>query len=270
MSIDFERNGAVALVTINRPDAMNALDVEHDRALAEVWKEFEADPNLLVAILTGAGRSAFCSGGDLKTYMPWRRELAFHGVDSTISFGGMTLVDEITKPVIAAIQGHCVAGGLELAMACDIRLCTPDSRFGLAEVRWGVLPGGGGTQRLPRLVPVGWALEMILTGEPIDAQRAERIGLVNRVVAADELLDSAFAMAKRIAANGPLAVKAAKRAVQHGLDRSLEEGLTLEGALQKRLLQSDDAEEGLRAFAERRRPIYAIGVALAAANSLKA
>lgn len=264
MSIDFERKGAVALVTINRADAMNALDVEHDRALAEVWKEFEADANLLVAVLTGAGGRAFCSGGDLKTYMPWRREHALSGSNSTISFGGMTLVGEITKPVIAAIQGHCIAGGLELAMACDIRLCTPDSRFGLAEVRWGVLPGGGGTQRLPRLVPTGCALEMILTGEPIDAQRAERIGLVNRVIAADALLDAAFAIAKRVAANGPLAVKAAKRAVQYGLDGSLEDGLALEGALQKQLLQTADAEEGLRAFAERRPPSFSSVAAIPA------
>ncbi|OAE96356.1 enoyl-CoA hydratase [Bradyrhizobium centrolobii] len=201
--------------------------------------------------------------------MPWRRDIALRGCESTISFGGMTLADEITKPVIAAIQGHCIAGGLELAMACDIRVCTPDSRFGLAEVRWGVLPGGGGTQRLPRLVPVGCALEMILTGEAIDAARAERIGLVNRIVVADALLDTAFAIAERIAANGPLAVKAAKRAIQHGLDRSLAEGLALEGALQKRLLQTDDAEEGLRAFAERRRPAYATGAAPAPAQSSK-
>jgi E-phenylitaconyl-CoA hydratase len=270
MSIDFERKGAIALVTINRPDAMNALDIEHDRALAEVWKTFEADATLLVAILTGAGGRAFCSGGDLKRYMPWRRDIARHGTESTISFGGMTLAGEITKPVIAAIQGHCIAGGLELAMACDMRICTPDSRFGLAEVRWGVLPGGGGTQRLPRLVPVGAALEMILTGETIDAERAERIGLVNRVVSADTLRDAAFAMAERIAANGPLAVKAAKRAVQQGLDRPLEEGLVLEGTLQKVLLQSDDAEEGLRAFAERRRPVYATGAGAVMAKTLKA
>ncbi|MBR0869420.1 enoyl-CoA hydratase/isomerase family protein [Bradyrhizobium tropiciagri] len=256
MSIDFERRGAVALVTINRPDAMNALDVEHDRALADVWKEFEADETLLVGVLTGAGGRAFCSGGDLKTYMPWRRDVALHGTASTISFGGMTLADEITKPVIAAIQGHCIAGGLELAMACDVRICTADAKFGLAEVRWGVLPGGGGTQRLPRLVAVGCALEMILTGETIGAERAERIGLVNRIVSADTLLGEAFAIAERIAANGPLAVRAAKRAVQHGLDRSLADGLALEGELQKRLLQSADAEEGLRAFAERRRPVY--------------
>jgi enoyl-CoA hydratase/carnithine racemase len=264
MSIEFERKGAIALVTINRPEAMNALDVEHDRALAEAWKTFEADTTLLAAILTGAGGRAFCSGGDLKTYMPWRRDIALHGTECAISFGGMTLADEITKPVVAAIQGHCIAGGLELAMACDIRICTAESRFGLAEVRWGVLPGGGGTQRLPRLVPVGCALEMILTGETIDAQRAERIGLVNRVVAADTLLDTAFAMTERIAANGPLAVKAAKQAVRHGLDRSLKEGLAFEGALQKHLLQTDDAEEGLRAFAEGRRPVYATGVAPAA------
>jgi E-phenylitaconyl-CoA hydratase len=130
----------------------------------------------------------------------------------------------------------------------------------LAEVRWGVLPGGGGTQRLPRLVPVGHALEMILTGETIDAERAERIGLVNRIVGADVLLDTAFAIAERIAANGPLAVKAAKQAVYEGLDRSLQDGLALEGTLQKRLLQTEDAEEGLRAFAERRRPVFATNV----------
>jgi E-phenylitaconyl-CoA hydratase len=191
--------------------------------------------------------------------MPWRRERALHCADSTISFGGMTLVDEITKPVIAAILGHCIAGGLELA--CGIRLCTPEARFGLAEVRWGVLPGRGGTPRLPRLVPVGRALEMILTGDPIDAHRAERIGLVNRLVTADALLDTA-AMAKRIASNGPLADKAAKRAIQHGLDGSLEEGLILEGALQKQLLQTGDAEEGLRAFAERRPPVFATAAAM--------
>lgn len=268
MSIDFERKGNIALITINRPDAMNALDVDHDRALAKAWAAFEADATLLVAILTGAGGRAFCSGGDLKTYMPWRREIARTGTESTISFGGMTLTDEITKPVIAAIQGHCIAGGLELAMACDIRICTPDSKFGLAEVRWGVLPGGGGTQRLPRLVPAGVALEMILTGDAVDAPRAERIGLVNRIVAADTLHDTAFAMAERIAANGPLAVRAAKRAVLHGLERPLQEGLALEGALQKQLLQSDDAEEGLRAFAERRRPVYATASASASAKNV--
>src|ERR1700759_4904125 len=185
MSIDFERKGAVALVTINRPDAMNDLDVEHDQALAEAWETFEGDASLLVAILTGAGGRAFCSGGDLKTYMPWRRDIALRGKESTISFGGMTLAGEITKPVIAAVQGHCIAGGLELAMACDIRVCTPDARFGLAEVRWGVLPGGGGRQGLPRPPCPGCALEMILTGDAIDAERADRIGLVNRIVAAD-------------------------------------------------------------------------------------
>jgi enoyl-CoA hydratase/carnithine racemase len=142
-------------------------------------------------------------------------------------------------------------------------------RFALAEVRWGVLPGGGGTQRLPRLVPVGAALEMILTGEPIDAQRAERIGLVNRIVSPETLLDTAFVIAERIAANGPLAVRAAKQAVQHGLDRSLTEGLALEGALQKQLLQTDDADEGLRAFAERRRPAYATAAVPSLAQSAK-
>lgn len=122
--------------------SLRRLDVKHDQALARVWREVEADPLIRVSILAGAGGRAFCSGGDLKTYMPWRRQLAQEGNESTISFGGMTLPHE-TKPVIAAIQGYCIAGGLELAMACDIRLSTADSKFGLAEVRWGVLPGEG-------------------------------------------------------------------------------------------------------------------------------
>lgn len=256
MSIDFERRGPVALITINRPEAMNALDLEHDEALADAWRKFEATDELLVAVLSSAGNEAFCSGGDLKSYMPWRRKHALEGRDGAISFGGMTLADDVTKPVVAAIQGHCLAGGLELAMASDIRICTPNARFGLPEVRWGVLPGGGGTQRLPRLVALGIALELILTGETIDATKAERIGLVNRIVPPEALLDTAFATAERITQNGPLAVRAAKRAVRQGLDRSLSDGLEIESAMQRQLLQSDDAEEGLRAFAERRRPVY--------------
>jgi len=256
MSIDFERRGPVALITINRPEAMNALDVEHNQALESAWKQFEEEDELLVAILSGAGGKAFSSGGDLKSYLPWRREQAFQGREGAISFGGMTLAREITKPVIAAIQGYCVGGGLEIAMACDIRICTPDARFALPEVRWGVLPGGGGTQRLPRLIATGLALELILTGDTIDADRAERIGLVNRVIASDELIETAHSIAERIAQNGPTAVKAAKRSVMKGLDGPLSAGLEVESGLQKQLLQSDDAEEGLRAFAERRRPIY--------------
>lgn len=270
MSIDFERRGAIALVTINRPDAMNALDVEHDRALAEVWKVFEADTTLLVAILTGAGGRAFCSGGDLKTYMPWRRDVALRGTEGAISFGGMTQTGEITKPIIAAIQGHCIAGGLELALACDIRICTPDSQFGLAEVKWGVLPGGGGTQRLPRLVPMGHALEMILTGTSVDAYEAEWFGLVNRVVTEDTLFEAAFSIAERIAANGPHAVKAAKRAVLQGLELPLKEGLALEGELQGQLLRTSDVDEGLRAFRERRRPVYTHGARGVSSKRLKA
>lgn len=251
MPIRLEKNDRVAVVTIDRPEAMNALDRDHDQALSDVWDRIENDDEILVSILTGAGEKAFCSGGDLKSYMPWRRAVAAESDRTVFSFGGLTATSR-SKPIIAAIRGFCIAGGLELALACDLRLCTPDSRFGLAEVKWGVLPGGGGTQRLPRAIPLAHALEMILTADVIDAERAERIGLVNRIVDPDALLDEALQLARKIASNAPLAVRAARRAVLEGRELPIGDGLSLEGALQKQLLQSEDSAEGLRAFAERR------------------
>ncbi|NGO53463.1 enoyl-CoA hydratase/isomerase family protein [Allomesorhizobium camelthorni] len=251
MPIRLEKNDRVALVTIDRPEAMNALDRSHDQALSDVWDRIENDEDILVSVLTGAGEKAFCSGGDLKSYMPWRRTVAMEGDQTVFSFGGLTATSR-SKPIIAAIRGFCIAGGLELALACDLRLCTPDAAFGLAEVKWGVLPGGGGTQRLPRAIPLAHALEMILTADVIDAERAERIGLVNRIVDPDALLDEALQLARTIVSNAPLAVRAARRAVLEGRELPIGDGLSLEGALQKQLLQSEDSAEGLRAFAERR------------------
>jgi enoyl-CoA hydratase/carnithine racemase len=256
MAILFEHRGAVAVITINRPEAMNALDPETNAELARAWRDFDADPELLVGVITGAGDRAFSAGADLKKLIPLQREQARRGESSEWNFGGLTRGFTTWKPVIAAVNGHCLAGGLEMALACDIRLCAPNATFGLSEVRWGIIPGAGGTQRLPRAVPLGWALQMILSGEPIDAQEAFRIGLVNRVLPQAELLPAAVQLAETIASRGPLAVRAAKRAVLEGLDRGLQAGLGLEAALFDELMHSEDAVEGPRAFAEKRPPRF--------------
>ena len=257
MSIDIATHGSILEITINRPTAMNALDASANDSLKKVWEKLIADPKLQIAILTGAGDKAFCAGADLKSLIPAYHQAARQGGAADWNFGGgLARGLDIPKPIIAAINGHCLAGGLEMALACDIRLCTPNARFGLAEVKWGIIPGAGGTQRLPRAVPLGWALEMILTGDPIAAEEAFRIGLVNRIVPAEALLASARALAERIASRGPLAVRAAKEAVYYGLGRDLRAGMAREHSLFQRVLASEDASEGPRAFAERRLPRF--------------
>lgn len=260
MSIRTEREGSLLLVTIDRPEARNALSLEMSRALAEAWRELRDNAALRVAILTGAGDKSFCAGADLKEAAAYyasltpiaRRERG----EREPGFGGLTRNLDPGKPVIAAVNGHCLGGGLELALACDIRLAAEHATFGLPEVRWGILPGAGGTQRLPRAVPLGIALEMLLTGEAIDAATALRIGLVSRVVPAARLLEEARELGARIAGNAPLAVQAARAAALRGRHLPLEEGLRLEEFYAEPLRASEDAQEGIRAFAEKRPPAF--------------
>jgi enoyl-CoA hydratase/carnithine racemase len=257
MSIDVTLSEHVMAITVNRPEAMNALDIAHNRMLREAWQRFIADADAHVAILTGAGEKSFCAGADLKSLIPAQRAAIARGDRTPWEFGGgLARGLYIPKPVIAAVNGHCLAGGLEMALACDIRLCSPNAHFGLAEVKWAIIPGAGGTQRLPRAVPLGIALEMILSGDPIDAEEAFRIGLVNRVLPMEELLPAAHALARRIAACGPLAVEAAKRAVYEGIGRDFPAGMAIEELLFNKVMTSEDAEEGPRAFAERRPPRF--------------
>ena len=190
MSIDYEIDGRVARITINRPQAMNAIDSAHNAALAQAWQRLNEDGEARVGVLTGAGARAFCAGADLKELIPAHHRAVRAGLRDPWSMGGMTFEPHYGKPMIAAVNGHALAGGLELALACDIRLCSPNATFGLAETKWGLIPGAGGTQRLPRTVPLGWAMEMILTGDPIDAETALRIGLVNRVLPQGKLLEA--------------------------------------------------------------------------------
>ncbi len=244
----FEKRGAVALVTINRPERLNACDFETYGRLAEIWAEFRDDPSLRVGILTGAGERAFSAGSDVKANYVERPTGA---EPQSILF---PLLLELEKPIVAAINGHANGGGLEQALACDIRVAVEHAQFGLGEVRLGWLPGAGGTQRLPRLIPRGRALEMLYTGNRIGADEALRLGLVDHVVATDELLPKAFAIAAEIEKSAPLAVAKIKRAVTRGLDLALPEALKLERELYLSLQQTEDAREGARAFAEKRAP----------------
>lgn len=260
MTLRTEIKGSVLVITLDRPEARNALNAEMRDSLIEAWRRLRDDDALRVAVLTGAGETAFCAGADLKEIGEYYRSMTpierrEHG-EREPGLGGLTRNFDPRKPVIAAINGACLAGGLEIALACDIRIAAEHATFGLPEVRRGILPGAGGTQRLPRALPFGVALEMILTGEPIDAEAALRWGLVSRLAAATELMDSAMEVAGRIAANGPLAVRAARDAVYQGIDRPLDQALRLEQFHAESLRQTEDAREGVRAFIEKRAPRF--------------
>ena len=260
MPIIYEKKDKIAIVTINRPEAMNAIDPETTEELAKAWMDFRDDPNLWVGILTGAGDKAFSAGADLKKLIPFMAQMStFERREREEKFpglGGITRGLSIWKPIIAAINGFCLAGGLEMALACDIRVAADHSTFGLMEVSRGIIPGAGGTQRLPRMIPLAKAMEMILLAQRIDAQEALRLGLLNRVVPAAEVMPTAMKIADALLQNGPLAVRAAKEAVIRGLSMPLEEGLRLEGVLQSYLLKTEDAVEGPKAFAEKRKPQF--------------
>jgi enoyl-CoA hydratase/carnithine racemase len=256
MSIDYEIDGRVARITINRPQAMNAIDSAHNAALAAAWRRLNEDADARVGVLTGSGARSFCAGADLKELIPAHHRAVRAGSRDLWAMGGMTFEPHYGKPMIAAVNGHALAGGLELALACDIRLCSPNATFGLAETKWALIPGAGGTQRLPRAVPLGWAMEMILTGDAIDAETALRIGLVNRVLPQGELVEAAMRLAATIARRGPLAVMAARRSILEGLTLGLAGGLNNERDIFFDIMKSEDAIEGARSFAEKRDPEF--------------
>ena len=256
MSIDYEVSGHVARITINRAEAMNSIDTAHNEALESAWRRMNEDRQIRVGVLTGAGSRAFCAGADLKELIPSHHRAVRGGARAPWSMGGITFEPHFGKPMIAAVNGHALAGGMELALACDIRVCSPNATFGLAETKWALIPGAGGTQRLPRAVPLGWAMEMILTGEPIDAETAQRIGLVNRILPQEQLLEHAMRLAATIASRGPLAVSGARRAILEGLTLGLSAGLMNERDIFIGIMKTDDALEGATAFAEKRDPRY--------------
>jgi enoyl-CoA hydratase/carnithine racemase len=253
-NIIYEKRGRLAYVTINRPQRRNAIDGDTSKEILDAFNDFKEDDELWVAILTGAGDVAFSAGADLVAMAE-----AFSGggrMRLDIPFAGITRRFECWKPIIAAINGHCLAGGLELALCCDIRIAAEHATFGLPEPTRAIIPGAGGTQRLSRAVPLAFAMEVMLTGGRFDAQTALRFGLVSRVVPADQLMPAVEEVAAKILECGPLAVRAIKKAVLQGRQMTLEEGLKLEAELSDRVWLSEDAREGPTAFAQKRKPEY--------------
>lgn len=246
-------DGGVATVTLNRPGKLNALDHCAFDALGAAFDRIEADPGVRCAIVTGAGERAFAAGADVRALDGLGAEgaLAF----MTVGQGVFDRIAACPKPTIAAINGYALGGGLELAMACDVRVAAEGARFGQPEIILGSIPGWGGTQRLPLLVGLGRARELILSGRIIDAAEAERIGLVSRVVPAAELAAAARELADRLAGLAPLALAAAKEAIR-AVEGDLAAGLRRERELVARTFATEDQREGTRAFLEKRAPVF--------------
>lgn len=259
-----ERLDGTLLLTLNRPEAGNALSPQMLVRLARAWYEYRDDPELRVAVLTGQGHRDFCAGGDLKLTMPlltgarapedeWDEAL----------LGNLRLFTdailrgfELYKPVIVAVNGAALGGGTEITNACDIRLAAEHATFGLPEAKVGLLPGGGSITRLPRQIPYARAMEMLLLGDPISAQEALQMGLINRVVPAERLLEEALAVARRLAENGPLAVRKIKEGVLRTSGLPMADALRVEDEVSAAVLASRDAREGPRAFKEKRKPRF--------------
>jgi len=249
MPVDYEKKDRIAYITLNRREALNALDPTILRELHDVLTDFREDEEILVGIITGQGQKAFCAGADVKTTIPAMREMRGEWWRQQDIMRGM----ELWKPIIAAVNGFALGGGLELVLACDLRIAAENARFGVPEVKLGLIPGWGGTQRLPRAIPKAKAAEMLLLGDPIDAQEAYRLGLVNKVVPQEELMPTATEWAKKLCELPPLAVRGAKEAMLMGLGMSLEQGLRLEAKTEDFLVNTEDCKEGCQAFLEKRK-----------------
>ncbi len=253
MAVDYEKEGRIAIFTINRPEAFNMVNVQIFQELHDRMVEFRDDPELWVGIITGARTRAFSAGADIKDMLPFAREHrdSPEALPSSIMRGL-----DMWKPLIAAVNGLALGGGLEIVLACDIRIASEKARFGTPEVTLGLIPGWGGTQRLPRMLPWCKAAELLLMGRPVDAQEAYRIGLVNKVVPQEQVMPTAKEWAEVICQAGPLAVRAAKEAMIRGNSMPLEDGLKLESSLFNRIMDTEDYAEGVAAFNEKRKPVY--------------
>lgn len=247
-----ERQEGVGWITLNRPDAINAINDAVRRELPAALREFDDDPRVRVIVLQGAGPRGFCAGADLKEQRPAAPAAAAPAGASWIE-----AFDQVRKPVIAAIHGYCLGGGLEIALACDLRLASADAVFALPETGLGLIPGGGGTQRLPRVVGLGRALDFLLSGERIDAGEAHRIGLITRLAPSREVLtEHADQLAKRLAQRPPTAMRYAKEAAKAGMELEIGAGFRLEQNLFSELLTSEERLEAAAAFREKRPPVF--------------
>jgi len=247
--VHVEADAGVLLITLNRPEARNAVNAALAETLAATLDRFEAEDELKVAVLTGAG-GTFCAGMDLKAFVrgerPWVGDRGFAGITQRSA----------RKPIIAAVEGYALAGGFEIALSCDLIVAARDARFGIPEVKRGLVAGAGGLIRLPKRIPYHLAMELALTGDPIDAQRAYELGVVNRVTDSGQAVGAARELAATIARNSPLAVDASKRIVQQALEWTEEEAWTKQGEIAGPVFASEDAQEGARAFAEKRDPVW--------------
>lgn len=254
MSIDLEVIDHIAVITMNRPEKLNALDADAYGELSAAWIRVRDDDDVRVAVVTGAGNRSFSVGADMKSFVTNQRSLdQFWKTQQHVLLNrGL----DMWKPVVAAVNGYCLGGGMTLLLATDIRVAVAEATFGLPEVKRGILPGNGGTQRILSQLPYAIAMEMLLTGEPFGANTALRWGLINRVTDRADLMDVAFEYAEKLAANAPLAVQGAKEAALRSREMNLASGLRMEQALNRLLYFTEDANEGPAAFAERREPEY--------------
>jgi enoyl-CoA hydratase len=252
-TILLERRGPVAIVTINRPEKRNALNIQTRTEGAAVLDELRGDDSVRVVILTGAGDKAFIAGADISEFA---QRTAISQREVMLEPSLFNAIDSFPKPIIAMVNGYCLGGGCEVALACDIRIAGEKASFGQPEINLGIIPGGGGTQRLTRLLGEGKAMEMILTGEIIDAQTAFTLGLVNHVVPADQLEGKTMKIANRIAEKSPIALRLAKEAVKIASRSNMDEGLRREVDLFALCFSSEDKDEGVKAFLEKRKPEF--------------
>ena len=249
-----ERDGHLAIVTVNRPSKLNALDDQTIAELDAAFASIDVDDGVGAVIVTGAGEKAFVAGADISVLA---KQGVLDGKDNARRGQALTLrIENCTKPVLAAVNGFALGGGLELALACDVRFVSSNAKLGLPEVSLGIIPGYGGTQRLPRLVGSGIALQMILQGDPIDAHEALRIGLVNAVFEPGELMQKCKDVANRMVMRGPTALALAKQAVRRGAQMSMPDALTLEADLFGIISSTDEMKEGMAAFLEKRKPSW--------------
>lgn len=251
-TIRVEIGDSIAVLTVDRPEVRNALNVESTREIHQAIEELRQDPKAGVLVLTGAGDQAFVSGADIRDLATKRKREGLEAVNSRL----FQAVERFEKPTVAAINGYALGGGCELAMACDLRVSSDQAKFGLPELGLGLIPGAGGTQRLPRLVGWGRARELILTGDIIDAKRAAEIGLVNLVVPHGELLEKTRELCRKILSRGPFAVRLAKLALWMSAQVPQEAGLLFEQVAQALAYESSDKAEGTRAFLEKRPPKF--------------
>ena len=263
MPIHYERDEEhIVTITIDRPEARNALDMEHFAQLRGAWERFGEEDDSWVAIVTGVGPD-FCVGADLKTYIPQITALSAKMKDGITEIDGYRLDDGVKavlrnvhlyKPVIAAVNGTCVAGGMEMLGGCDLRVAADTATFGVLEPKRGLFAGGGTTVRLPRQIPFPAAMEMLLCADRLSAPRVFEMGLLNEVCPGDQLLERAYSYARRITANGPLAVRKTKESVLRGLATDMREAYKIESSISSEVFASEDAKEGPKAFAEKRTP----------------